>query len=35
MLTGHTLWPFIVYRIGLAALLAGSLAAGWLRAPAI
>ena len=35
MLTGHTLWPFIVYRIGLAALLAASLAAGWLPAPAI
>lgn len=35
MLTGHTLWPFIAYRIGLAALLAGSLAAGWLPSPAI
>jgi undecaprenyl-diphosphatase len=35
MLTGHTLWPFIVYRIGLAALLAASLAAGWLPSPAI
>ena len=35
MLTGHTLWPFIAYRIGLAALLAGSLAAGWLTSPAI
>jgi undecaprenyl-diphosphatase len=35
MLTGHTLWPFIVYRLGLAALLAGSLAAGWLTSPAI
>ena len=35
MLTGHTLWPFIVYRLGLAALLAGSLAGGWLPAPAI
>ncbi len=35
MLTGHTLWPFIAYRVGLAALLAGSLAAGWLTSPAI
>jgi undecaprenyl-diphosphatase len=35
MLTGHTLWPFIAYRIGLAGLLAGSLAAGWLTSPAI
>jgi undecaprenyl-diphosphatase len=35
MLTGHTLWPFIVYRLGLAALLTGSLAAGWLTSPAI
>lgn len=35
MLTGHTLWPFIAYRVGLAALLAGSLAAGWVTSPAI
>lgn len=35
MLTGHTLWPFIAYRIGLAGLLAGALAAGWLASPAI
>jgi undecaprenyl-diphosphatase len=35
MLTGHTLWPFIVYRIGLAALLVWSLAAGWSVAPAV
>ena len=35
ILTGHTLWPFIAYRIALAALLAGSLAAGWLPSPAI
>ena len=35
MLTGHTLWPFIVYRLGLAALLAGSLAGGWLPTPAV
>jgi undecaprenyl-diphosphatase len=34
MLTGHTLWPFIVYRIGLAALLAWSLAAGRVAVPA-
>jgi undecaprenyl-diphosphatase len=34
MLTGHTLWPFIAYRIGLAAILAWSLAAGWVAAPA-
>lgn len=33
MLTGHTLWPFIVYRLGLAAILAWSLAAGWVAAP--
>lgn len=35
MLTGHTLWPFIVYRLGLAALLAGALTGGWLPAPAV
>lgn len=34
MLTGHTLWPFIVYRVGLAGLLAGALATGWLTTPA-
>ena len=34
MLTGHTLWPFIIYRLGLAALLTWSLAAGWVAAPA-
>jgi undecaprenyl-diphosphatase len=34
MLTGHTLWPFIAYRMALAALLAGALAGGWLAAPA-
>ena len=28
LLTSHTLWPFIVYRIGLAAVLAWALAAG-------
>lgn len=35
MLTGHTLWPFIIYRLGLAALLTWSLAAGWVAAPAV
>lgn len=34
MLTGHTLWPFIVYRLCLAGLLAWSLAAGHVIAPA-
>jgi undecaprenyl-diphosphatase len=34
MLTGHTLWPFIIYRLGLAGLLAWSLAAGQAIAPA-
>lgn len=34
ILTGHTLWPFIVYRLGLAVLLAWSLAAGSSMAPA-
>ena len=34
MLTGHTLWPFIVYRLGLATLLVWMLAAGWIAAPA-
>ena len=34
MLTGHTLWPFILYRIALAAVLAWSLAAGHVPAPA-
>ncbi len=29
MLTGHTLWPFVIYRLGLAAVLAWSLAALW------
>lgn len=35
MLAGHTLWPFIVYRLGLAGLLAWSLAASQALAPAI
>ena len=35
MLTGHTLWPFIVYRICLATVLAWSLAAGWVAVPAV
>jgi undecaprenyl-diphosphatase len=35
VLTGHTLWPFIVYRIGLAAMLVWALAAGWVAAPAV
>ena len=34
MLTGHTLWPFVAYRLGLAALLAWSLASGWVAATA-
>lgn len=32
MLGSHTLWPFIVYRLFLAALLAWSLASGWVPA---
>ena len=28
LLTSHTLWPFILYRIGLAAVLTWALAAG-------
>lgn len=34
MLTGHTLWPFIAYRIALAAALAAALASGWIPVPA-
>jgi undecaprenyl-diphosphatase len=34
MLTGHTLWPFIVYRIALATALATALASGWIAVPA-
>ena len=34
MLTGHTLWPFIVYRIALATALAAALASGWIAVPA-
>ena len=34
VLTSHTLWPFIAYRLALAALLAWSLAAGWVPAAA-
>jgi undecaprenyl-diphosphatase len=34
VLTSHTLWPFIIYRLFLAALLAWSLAAGWVPAAA-
>ena len=34
VLTGHTLWPFLAYRLALAALLAWSLAAGWVPAAA-
>jgi undecaprenyl-diphosphatase len=34
VLTSHTLWPFIVYRLALAALLAWSLTAGWVPAVA-
>ncbi len=33
MLTGHTLWPFIIYRICLAVLLAWLLASDWAAAP--
>ena len=29
MLTSHTLWPFVIYRLALAALLATLLATGW------
>lgn len=34
MLTGHTLWPFIAYRIALATALAAALASGWIMVPA-
>jgi undecaprenyl-diphosphatase len=34
MLTGHTLWPFIIYRLGLAAVLAWTLAGQWAPVPA-
>lgn len=34
ILTSHTLWPFILYRLALAALIAWSLAAGWVPAAA-
>ena len=34
MLTGHTLWPFIAYRIALATALAAALASGWIAVPA-
>jgi undecaprenyl-diphosphatase len=34
ILASHTLWPFILYRLALAALLAWSLAAGWVPASA-
>jgi hypothetical protein len=29
MLTSHTLWPFVIYRLGLAGLLVALLAGGW------
>ena len=32
LLTSHTLWPFIAYRLALAGLLAWSLSAGWVPA---
>ena len=32
MLGSHTLWPFIIYRLVLATILAWSLAAGWVPA---
>jgi uncharacterized protein (DUF2062 family) len=34
MLTSHTLWPFIAYRLALAGLLAWSLASGLVPAAA-
>jgi undecaprenyl-diphosphatase len=34
VLTSHTLWPFVAYRLALAALLVWSLAAGWVPASA-
>lgn len=34
MLTGHTLWPFIAYRIALAMALAAALGSGWIAVPA-
>lgn len=34
MLTGHTLWPFIAYRIALATALTAALASGWIAVPA-
>jgi undecaprenyl-diphosphatase len=30
ILTSHTLWPFVVYRLALAGLLATLLASGWI-----
>jgi hypothetical protein len=35
MLTGHTLWPFIVYRLGLAVLLVWWLATRVAVVPAV
>jgi len=32
LLTSHTLWPFIVYRLALAALLVAALERGWVAA---
>ena len=34
MLTSHTLWPFVVYRLALAAVLAVLVASGWETGPA-
>jgi undecaprenyl-diphosphatase len=35
LLTSNTLWPFVAYRIALAALLAWSLVGGWVPVPAL
>lgn len=35
ILTGHTLWPFIAYRLALATALAAALGTGWIPAPAL
>jgi len=35
ILTGHTLWPFIAYRLALATALAVAIGTGWIPAPAL
>jgi len=33
MLTSHTLWPFVAYRLALAGVLAAIIAGGWADRP--